>query len=172
MQTLIDTPTKLVIKVRDVEYSRLGKIINFASLIALTIIFFYLFNITQGNILTALWTTLSVGSPIFLINNAWLGRENKFFTFDKSLEKLVIERKSLFASKVKVREYWLRHINDVKVQCVETFGFAYGVVVERCQCKIILLGAVHVEIGNDLNESCDKQLAQYLADRIRGFLVN
>ena len=172
MQTLVDTPTQLVIKVRDVGCSRLGKIINFASLIALTIIFFYLLNITRGDILITLLITLSVGSPIFLINNAWLGKENKFFTFDRSLEKLVIERKSLFASKVKVREYWLRHINDVKVQCVETFGVAYGVVIERCRCKIILLGALHVEIGNDLNESCDKQLAQYLADRMKFFLTN
>ncbi|MBW4443860.1 MAG: hypothetical protein KME10_22060 [Plectolyngbya sp. WJT66-NPBG17] len=172
MQTLLDTPTQLVIKVRDVEYSRLGKIINFASLIAFTIIFFYLFDITQRNILTALLTTLSVGSPIFLINNAWLGRPNIFFTFDRSLERLVVERKSLFASKVKVREYWLHHINDVKVQCVETFGVAYGVVIERCQCKIILLGAVHVEIGNDLDGGCDRQLAQFLADRIKVFLAN
>lgn len=170
MQTLVDTSTKLVIKVREVGYSKLGKIINFASLIVLTILFFYLFNITQGDILTALLITLSMGSPIFLMNNAWLGRQNKFFTFDRTLEKLVIERKSLFASKVKVREYWLRHINDVKVQCVETFGVAYGVVIERCQCKIILLGALHVEIGNDLNESCGKQLAQYLTDRIKSFL--
>lgn len=244
MQTLVDTPTQLIIKVRDVEYSRPGKIINFASLVAITIAFFYLLNIAQADVLTALLTALFMGSPIFVINTAWLGRQNKFFTFDKSLEKLIIERQScflfrtacvlgtlvtiffilsylnktnhikvpdvaslfvitlmlsfliliflywfstvllnelitkiirwqyLFLPKFKVREYWLRHISDVKVQCVETSGVAYGAVIKSYQCKITLLGALHVEIENDSDASCDQHLAQYLADRIKGFLAN
>lgn len=244
MQTLVDTPTQLIIKVRDVEYSRPGKIINFVSLMALTIAFLYLLNIAQIDVLTALLTALFMGSPIFLINTVWLGRQNKIFTFDKSLEKLIIERQScflfrtvcilgilvtiffilsclnktnyikvpntaslcvvtlmlsfpilivlywfstvflsklitkiikwqyLFSPKFKVREYWLRHIKDVKVQCVETSGVAYGTVIKRCQCKIMLLGALHVEIENDPDASCDQHLAQYIGNRIKVFLAN
>ncbi|KAM3095314.1 hypothetical protein ACKFKF_25320 [Phormidesmis sp. 146-12] len=241
MKILVDTPTKLVIRICDIEYSKPGKIINLASLIALTIIFFYLFSIAQGHILAALLITLCVGSPIFLINCLWLGRQNKFFTFDKRLEKLVIEQQScfvfrvtcalglfliiffilsysnkirytnisdvvsifvntltlgflasillywfsaiflselitklikrqyIFASKVKVSEYWLRHIKDVKAQCSRTVGM-YGIVSEHCQ--IILTGVLHVEMEDDYDEQCSEQSAQHLVDRIKVFLAN
>jgi hypothetical protein len=68
----------------------------------------------------------------------------------------------------KVSEYWLCHINDVKIQCSRTVG-SYGTVSEHC--KIILVGALHVEIENDFNEGCSEKLAQYLADRIKVFLA-
>jgi hypothetical protein len=100
MQILVDTPTKLVIQSCDIEYSKPGKIINIASLVLFVIIFFYLVNITEGHVLTALLIALCGSSPIFLINNFWLGRQNKFFTFDQSLEKLVIERQNDFAFRV------------------------------------------------------------------------
>lgn len=239
MQILVDTPTKLVIRICDIEYSKPGKIINVVSLVIFAIIFFYLINITDRHVLTALLTALCGSSPIFLVNSVWLGRQSKFFTFDKSLEKLVVERQNYFvfkvtfmlgmfliifftlsylskakytniadivsiffitlilsstalllfglfnlllnrlvtklirqqylsAPKVKVGEYWLRHINGVKVQCSRTVG-SYGIVSEHC--KIILLGALHVEIENDFNEGCSEQLAQHLADRIKVFLA-
>ncbi len=87
--------------------------------------------------------------------------------FNRLIIKL-IRRQYLFASKVKVSEYWLCHINDVKIQCSRTVG-SYGTVSEHC--KIILVGALHVEIENDFNEGCSEKLAQYLADRIKVFLA-
>lgn len=239
MQILVDTPTKLVIQICDIEYSKPGKVINIVSLVIFAVIFFYIITIPKGNILTALLIASCGSSPIFLINSVWLGRQNKFFTFDQPLEKLVVERQNnfvskatctsglflitflalsffskakytntadivgilfvtlmlnsmalilfglfnllfskpvtklirrqyLFASKVKVSEHWLRHINHVKVQCSSTVG-SYGIVSEHC--KIILLGALHVEIETDFNERCSKQLAQHLADRIKVFLA-
>ena len=223
MQILVDTPTQLAIKIYDVEYSKPGKIINAASLVIFVVIFLHLINITQGHILAALLIALCVGSPIFLINCLWLGRQNKFFTFDQSLEKLVIERQSrfgfkvtcvlgifliafcilgfssktkytniadvssiflvtltlsltalllfgwfnllfnglktklirrqyFFVSKVKVGEYWLRHINDVKIQCSSTVGI-YGIVFEHC--KIILSGALHIEMKEGASQLCE-----------------
>lgn len=240
MQILVDTPTQLVIKIYDVEYSKPGKIINAASLVIFVVIFLHLINITQGHILAALLIALCVSSPIFLINCLWLGRQNKFFTFDQSLEKLVIERQSrfgfkvtcvlgifliafcilgfssktkytniadvssiflvtltlsltalllfgwfnllfnglktklirrqyFFVSKVKVGEYWLRHINDVKIQCSSIVGI-YGIVFEHC--KIILSGALHIEMKDDYDEHCSQQLAQCVVDRIKSFLAN
>ncbi|MBD2121523.1 hypothetical protein [Trichocoleus sp. FACHB-262] len=239
MQILVDTPTKLVIQVRDVEYSKPGRVINIVCLVISAIIFFYLINLAKGHLLISLLIALVGSSPIFFINNVWLGRQNKFFTFDQSLEKLVVERQNnfvlkatcvsgifliilftlsplsktkytniadivgilfitlilsatalvlfgffsllfhrlvtklirrqyLFSSKVRVGECWLCHINDVKVQC-STFVGSYGVVVE--QCKIILSGALQVEIETDFDEACNKQLAQHIANRIKVFLA-
>lgn len=239
MQILIDTPTKLVIQVYDVEYSKPGKVINIVSFFIFAIIFFYLINLTKGHVLTALLIALCGSSPIFLINSVWLGRQNKFFTFDQVLEKLVVERQNdfllratctsgiflvilftlsplsktkytnvtdiigilfvtlilsstalmlfsffnllfnrlvknlirrqyLFASKVRIGEYWLSHINDVKVQCSKTVGI-YGAMSEHC--KIILSGALQVEIDTDFDEGFSKQSVQYLADRIEIFLA-
>ncbi|WP_404790453.1 hypothetical protein [Altericista sp. CCNU0014] len=240
MQILVDAPTKLVIQIWDVEYSKPGKTVNIALLVIFVVIFLYSFNINEGDVLTALSMASYGSSPIFVINHFWLGRQNKFFTFDRSLKKLVVERQNsftfkltcllgifliifftlsylskikyinfvnvvyipffallmlgsttllvfglfnrlfnrliiklirqqyLFASKVKVSEYWLCHINDVKIQCSRTVG-SYGIVSEHC--KIILLGALHVEIENDFDEGCSEKLAQYLADRIKVFLA-
>ena len=179
---------------------------NIVSFIIFAIIF-YLVTIPEGHILTALLIALCGSSPIFLINSVWLGRQNKFFTFDQSLEKMVVERQNnfvfrvtctlglfliiflalsclsktrytniadigiffvtlmlssmalilfglfnllftrlltklirrqyFFVSKVKVSEYWLRHINDVKIQCSSTVG-SYGIVSERCKIIAVL----------------------------------
>jgi hypothetical protein len=68
MQILVDTPTKLVIRICDIEYSKPGKIINIALLIIFLVIFFCLININKGDVLTALLIVSYGSSPIFLIN--------------------------------------------------------------------------------------------------------
>jgi hypothetical protein len=172
MRIVEETTKSFVVRIVDTEFSTFGKITNLACLGVTAIILIWLLIVNGASIgigLFLFFIALSFGvvSPIWMANGVCLGRQYKYFIFDKLTGKLAITRRQ-FIFENKIGECWLHHIKDIQAWHLGTSNM-YGLITN--ESKIVLLGAVHIEIDeNDSYRQVSPDSAEYVADRLRVFL--